>query len=534
MRRWGTKLDRPAATISAISLQATPQQRRTVVVLAALLLAAFAWVAPFSGAKLPPFVSFNPVVQSIVFVTDFMTAVFLFAQYEVSRSRANLALATGYLYTAIIVIPYTLAYPGSFVGLINAGPQSSAWLYYCWIDGIPAGAIAYALLMLADRQTQGSVRTAIGWSVAFVIVHSLRLHLAQHHGYLVASTPDGRQPLYLCRYRDLHPAVDRSGIITYCIVVLCRKSILDYWLLLVMLSLLLNHITADFLGGERYSLGFYASRGFTIVTSTLVLTLLVKHLRDLYVRLANSNKMLERERSNRLMHIEAVTASIVHEMKQPLTAIVANGGAALALLDKKPPDLAEAKAGLRDMIDDSHGASRALDAIRTLVQRVDPEREPINMNDLALEALQSMRSELMSYGVSARPQIMTDIPPIRGNRNQLRQVLLNLIHNAVEAMDARTSRHRTVTVKTGLRGQHAIKLTVEDSGPGIDPDRLEGVFDAFVTTKTHGMGLGLAICRTIIEKHGGQLNAFSDGKTGAAFEVVLPIAPSVGSAVQAE
>lgn len=534
MRRWGTKLDRPAATISAIRLQATPQQRRTVAVLAALLLAAFAWVAPFSGAKLPPLVSFNPVVQSIVFVTDFMTAVFLFAQYEVSRSRASLALAIGYLYTAIIVIPYTLAYPGSFVGLINAGPQSSAWLYYCWIDGIPAGAIAYALLMLADRKTQGSVRTAIGCSVAFVIVLVCAFTWLSTTGiWLLPPLMDGNRYTYVVT-AICTPLSIGLVIITIALLFYVRKSILDYWLMLVMLSLLLNHITADFLGGERYSLGFYASRGFTIVTSTLVLTLLVKHLRDLYVRLANSNMMLERERSNGLMHIEAVTASIVHEMKQPLTAIVANGGAALALLDKKPPDLAEAKAGLRDMIDDSHGASRALDAIRTLVQRVDPEREPINMNDLALEALQSMRSELMSHGVSASPQIMTNIPPIRGNRNQLRQVLLNLIHNAVEAMDARTSRHRTVTVKTGLRGQHAIKLTVEDSGPGIDPDRLEGVFDAFVTTKTHGMGLGLAICRTIIEKHGGQLNAFSDGKTGAAFELVLPIAPSVGSAVQAE
>lgn len=312
-----------------------------------------------------------------------------------------------------------------------------------------------------------------------------------------------------------------------------RRSILDYWLLLVMLSLILNHIIADFLGGERYSLGFYASRGFTIATSTLVLILFMRRLTDLYVRLANVNLVLERERNNRLMNIEAITASIVHEVKQPLTAIAANAGAALALIEKTPPELGEAMAGLRDIVDDTHNANRALDAIRTLVQRVDQARAPIDMNEIALEALQSTRGELVGHGVAARPQMITYMPLIRGNRNQLLQVIVNLIHNAVEAMISTDNPRRLLTVKTGLR-QNAVELTVEDSGPGIDPERLEDIFDVFVTTKTHGMGLGLAICRTIIERHGGQLNAFSDGKTGASFEILLPITPPASGAAQAE
>jgi signal transduction histidine kinase len=263
-----------------------------------------------------------------------------------------------------------------------------------------------------------------------------------------------------------------------------------------------------------------------------VLILLLKENTTLYARVVRSNAMLERERTNRLMNIDAITASIAHQMRQPLTAIAANGSAALALLGKTPPDIAEARAGLRDIVDETHHASGALDAIRSLVQKVDQAQEPIDLNVTALEALQSMRDELKSHGVTAHSQLAAQIPLIRGNRNQLQQVIINLIHNAIEAMDSPNNRRRVIQMKTGFRGRQAIELSVQDSGPGIDPDRLDGIFDVFMTTKTSGMGLGLAICRTIIEKHGGQLTASSDGKSGASFEVVLPIEPSLGSASQ--
>jgi signal transduction histidine kinase len=130
---------------------------------------------------------------------------------------------------------------------------------------------------------------------------------------------------------------------------------------------------------------------------------------------------------------------------------------------------------------------------------------------------------LKEHGVTAFPELASEIPAVHGNRSQLQQVIFNLVHNALDAMDNTTDRSRLLRVKTELRGFDTVALTVQDSGPGIDPKRLDRIFDALVTTKTDGMGLGLAICRLIVERHGGQLSARSDGENGATFQFVLPI-----------
>ena len=139
-----------------------------------------------------------------------------------------------------------------------------------------------------------------------------------------------------------------------------------------------------------------------------------------------------------------------------------------------------------------------------------------------------MRGELKEHGVEVRPELV-QLPRVEGHEGQLRrQVIFNLLHNAIEAMDTMTDRNRVLRVTTAVRGSDAIVVAIEDSGPGIDPEKLDGIFTAFVTTKSKGMGLGLAICRMIIEHHGGNLTASSDGKNGALFEFALPIAPASG------
>jgi len=242
----------------------------------------------------------------------------------------------------------------------------------------------------------------------------------------------------------------------------------------------------------------------------------------IYWRLARSHMMLERERDNKLMNFEAITAAISHEIKQPLTAIGANGSAALELLGKVQPDLEGAREALNDVVDGTHRISEALDGIRSLFQKVDQERQPIDVNEIVLDVIRSLRSELKEHGVTTRPELTSGMPLIEGNRSQLQQVVINLIQNAVQAMDTTTDRSRVLRLTTERR-DHAISLAVQDSGPGIDPQQLGSIFDAFVTTKTQGMGLGLAICRVIIERHGGQISASSDGKNGALFRLVLPI-----------
>jgi len=281
---------------------------------------------------------------------------------------------------------------------------------------------------------------------------------------------------------------------------------------------------AAFFASERYSLGFYASRGFTVITSTTVLALLLKEMTTLYTRLARANATLERERNSKLMTVEAATAAIAHEVAQPLLAIMTNAGTSLALLDRAPPDLPEAREALEDIVADAERAGAVLDGIRAVFRRVNQDRELVDINEIALDALRSLRGELTDHSVVARPELATEMPLVEGNKAQLQLVIFNLVHNAVEAMLDGADRIRMLTLTTEHRKKpDAIVVEVQDSGSGIEPGRMEGIFDAFVTTKSHGMGMGLAICRMIIEQHGGRLTAFSDGKSGALFQFTVPL-----------
>jgi PAS domain S-box-containing protein len=232
---------------------------------------------------------------------------------------------------------------------------------------------------------------------------------------------------------------------------------------------------------------------------------------------------LEGERDNKLMNIEVVTASIAHEVRQPLAAIAMNGSAALRFLERVPLDIDEVRAALNGVMGDCHRVSEVFDTIRALFRRVDQKREPTVVNEIAIDVLQSMREELTDHGVTTETELAPELPRVDGHRSQLRQVIFNLIHNAIEAMDSAMGRSRVLRVITKSHGGDAIIVAVEDSGPGIDPRRLESVFDPFITSKPEGMGLGLAICRMIVERHGGELSVLSDGKNGARFQLVLPV-----------
>ena len=259
-----------------------------------------------------------------------------------------------------------------------------------------------------------------------------------------------------------------------------------------------------------------------VALTAFVLGALFTERRESEARLAHANLLLEHERDNKLMNVEAVAASIAHEIKQPLAAIVMNGGVALQLLGNAPPDHDEVRAALNDIISDSNRTSEVFEAIRALFQKVDQERQLIDMNEIILRVLQSLHGELKDHSVTTRTELMSGLPLVAGNRNQLQQVIFNLAHNALEAMNTTTDRSRVLRVRTEHCGRDAIAVVVENSGPGIDPKQLDGIFDAFFTTKAHGMGLGLAICRMIIGRHGGQLTVSSDGKRGALFQFVLP------------
>lgn len=233
---------------------------------------------------------------------------------------------------------------------------------------------------------------------------------------------------------------------------------------------------------------------------------------------------LKRERNNRLMNLEAMAASIAHEVRQPLSAIATNGNAALRFLGRTPPDHKEVRSSLSKIISDSHRASQVFDNIRALFGKVDDKGyELIDMNEIVLEVLHTLRGELKDRVITVRTELTPQQPLVVGHRGQLQEVLLNLVRNAIEAMDAIKDGRRVLQVKTERHDDpDKIVVAVEDSGPGIDPEKLEGIFDAFVSTKPQGMGLGLAICRMIIDRHDGKLSAWSGKRRGAVFQFILP------------
>jgi PAS domain S-box-containing protein len=248
----------------------------------------------------------------------------------------------------------------------------------------------------------------------------------------------------------------------------------------------------------------------------------ITDLRRTELALREAVAKLERERDNKLTNVEAIMAAIAHEVRQPLMAIVINGSAARRFLARVPADIDEATANLNRIINDCRRASEVFDSILTLFRREDQERQAMDVNEIALEVLQSSRGELAEHRVTTRTELASELPLVSGHRRQLQQVISNLVQNAIEAMDTISARDRLLRVRTALHNHDAIIVAVEDSGPGIDSKKLGSIFEAFFTTKSHGIGLGLAICRMIVERHGGQLTAASDGNNGARFQFVLP------------
>jgi signal transduction histidine kinase len=229
-------------------------------------------------------------------------------------------------------------------------------------------------------------------------------------------------------------------------------------------------------------------------------------------------------RVSQLNTMGQLTASIAHEVNQPLAAISANGSAALRFLGRTPPDLGETKQALSSMVSDSHRASQVITGLRAMFKKDRPEKVLLDVNDLIRDVLALLRGELDKNRVLVRAELNSGLPKLWAEPAQLQQVFLNLFMNSVEAMSAVTDCERTLTVRSTLQEPDAVLISVEDSGPGIDPGIIDRIFSAFFTTKSQGMGMGLSICRSIMEAHGGRLQVASGIVRGTAFFAVLPIA----------
>jgi PAS domain S-box-containing protein len=223
--------------------------------------------------------------------------------------------------------------------------------------------------------------------------------------------------------------------------------------------------------------------------------------------------------------LAAMTASIAHEINQPLTAIVTNGGVGLRWLAKAEPDLERVGKALKRIVDDGHRASDIIASIRAMFRKDGHEAAPLNVNDLLRDVLTLVQGELDSHRIVLQRELLEGLPEIVGERVPLQQVLLNLIMNAVEAMSPLADRTRLLSVRTQILELDHVLITVADRGIGIDPQNIDRIFEAFFTTKPQGMGMGLSICRSIVDAHGGRLWAAPGSPYGSVFNVKLPVSP---------
>ncbi|HLN98882.1 MAG TPA: PAS domain S-box protein [Pyrinomonadaceae bacterium] len=226
---------------------------------------------------------------------------------------------------------------------------------------------------------------------------------------------------------------------------------------------------------------------------------------------------------NRVMTVGELTASIAHEINQPLAAIVMNGNAALRWLALDPPNLARARDSAELIIRDGDRASHVIARIRALLKKAPPSKTLLDVNEFVLEVVDLTQSEMVRNRVRLRVELAGDLPRVPGDRIQLQQVMLNLIANAVEAMRAIQDRQRALLITTDIIDNTVVRLAVSDNGPGIDSQTAQHLFNAFSTTKPEGMGVGLAISRSIIEAHGGRLWTEANDEFGATFQFTLPI-----------
>ena len=245
--------------------------------------------------------------------------------------------------------------------------------------------------------------------------------------------------------------------------------------------------------------------------------------------LRQANESL-RERETELAHVTRVmtlgelTASIAHEVNQPLAAIVTNGNACLRWLAGQQPNFGEAKSAVERIIKDSYRASEVISRIRTLVKKAPPRNDRVDLNEVIIEVLALAQNQARRSRVELKRELADNLPAVNGDRVQLQQVILNLVVNGMESIATSRNGERELSISTSKDESNNLVVAVRDSGHGLDAANLERVFDAFFTTKPEGMGMGLAISRTIIESHGGRLWATSNSPHGAVFQFTLPAA----------
>jgi signal transduction histidine kinase len=260
-----------------------------------------------------------------------------------------------------------------------------------------------------------------------------------------------------------------------------------------------------------------------LLQATLITVLLFEHRRRRNAEALARRRMSELAHVNRMATAGELSASLAHEIKQPLAAMVTNANAGLRWLARVTPNFDEARSAFQRIVSDGHRAGSVLGSVRAMFEKDSDKRAQVDLNNVIREVLALLEGELRAHRVMAQTDLFDGLPEVSGNRVQLQQVIVNLVMNAVEAMENVENRPRLLRLKTEVDKSNQVLIRVEDSGPGIDLDNIDRIFNAFFTTKPRGIGMGLSICRSIVEAHDGRLWVSPGIDYGSVFQFTVPI-----------
>jgi signal transduction histidine kinase len=504
--------------------------RHRNIALAAIVALAItdAIVIPFANVHLARVDAFIPVLQTVMCAIDLLTAALLLAQYSIRPVRAVLAVASGYVFSGLFAFIQTLAFPGGYApaGIIGDGLNSAAWFFVLWHTTFPLALIVY--VVSKDRDDAASLS---GGSTATTIARTMVCVLAAAAGLTWLATHGTRflPAIYLnsAEQTPFGAAVNISlwavNITAFVILFVRRRTVLDLWLMVILFAWWPNFLVAIAHTVVRFTAGWYIARFSALVASSTLLIVLLAESTALYARLAHAFVLLRRERADRLADVEAATAAMAHELRQPLTAIAMRGAEGMNWLKRKPPDLNSARECFGSIIDASLRSDKIIAAIRGLFRKAPIQFTAVQINDVVREVLTFIEGDLQVGAVVATAEYEENLPKIHAAATQLQQVILNLVKNAIEAMRSVAPGRRRLRLVTGFHGKSAVSVYIQDSGPGIASQVQDRIFDPFFTTKPSGTGLGLSICRTIVDDHGGKLRLSKTDAHGTSFELTLPL-----------
>ena len=496
-----------------------------------VLFVTFLVLLPVSNTRLAEVAAFVPTISAIMFIGELILAALLYAQAAVFSSWALTVLASGYVVTALLLIPFALTFPGAFApgGLLHPGLGTTAWLKAFREWGAPLSVILYVQFRRADSVTPREGRHT---PPRVLLCVSAAAALAAALTVLATAGHDLLPPMFVNRSDVIYSNLVLYSVLLIALLVIAtgmllrwRNTVLDTWLLVSLAAALIEALLTMQVHA-RFTLGWYCAFLVELISHLVVLLALIAEFNRLYVRLALSTAAQRRERDARIMSMDAVAAAISHEVGQPLAAVSLSASASLSWLTRAQPDHEKAASSLHDTIDAAQRAFAVVRSIRATFRNETKSLSEFDLNDLVRESASLLSTEMAAQRISLEFALDETLPPILADRVQIQRLLVNLLMNAIESIASKERGVRRIAIRSAATDDDTVRVEISDSGGGIAPGDMTRIFEPFFTTKASGTGLGLSLSRSIVEGHGGRLWASAADDGGATFHLELGRSPA--------